>query len=133
MKRELLLENEFASLWFYPETGIVHHEFHKPISGQAFKEVLLLGLTLFQDGRAKKWLSDDRANTMLPPEDSEWSSESWLPRMVRLGWTHWAIVLPKKLLGQVNMRRIISEVTEKRVTAETFSDPIQAMVWLEQQ
>jgi hypothetical protein len=133
MGRELLLENEFASLWFYSETGIVHHEFHKPISGQAFRDVLLLGLTLFRDGRAKKWLSDDRANTLLPPEDSEWSSGFWLPRMAGLGWTHWALVLPEKRRGQINMMRIIGDVTEKRVVVEAFTDPALALAWLEQQ
>jgi hypothetical protein len=65
MDREVLLDNEFASLWFYPEPGIVHHEFHKPIAGQDFKAVLLTGLKLFQARRATKWLSDDRANTIL--------------------------------------------------------------------
>jgi hypothetical protein len=133
MAREQLLGNEFASLWFYPESGIVHHEFHQPIAGQAFKDVLLTGLRLFQEGRATKWLSDDRANTMLPPEDSEWSGGFWLPRIARLGWTHWAIVLPGKRLGQVNMKRIIGEVTDHRVAVETFSDPAQAMAWLERQ
>jgi hypothetical protein len=133
MERELLLENEFASLWFYPVTGIVHHQFHQPISGQAFRNILNLGFKLVQEGRARMWLSDDRANTMLPPEDSEWSSGYWLPRMVAAGWTHWAIVLPEKRLGQVNMRRIIGDVTERKVTAESFSDPVEAMAWLESQ
>jgi hypothetical protein len=133
MDRELLLDNEFASLWFYPEPGIVHHEFHEPISGQDFKDVLLRGLKLFQAGRATKWLSDDRGNTMLPPEDSAWSSEWWLPIMVAAGWTHWAIVLPETRLGQVNMKRLIGDVLDKGVTAEAFSDPVVAMAWLRQQ
>jgi hypothetical protein len=53
--------------------------------------------------------------------------------MVVAGWTHWAIVLPEKRLGQVNMKRLIGGVMEKGVTAEAFSDPVAAMAWLRQQ
>lgn len=131
MEIELLLCNELASLWFYPETGIVHHQFHKAISGQAFYEVLNTGLKLFKEGRASKWLSDDRANTMLPPDDSAWSSDIWLPQMVKAGWTHWAIVLPQSQLGQVNMRRLMGEVAARKVAAKAFADPLKALAWLE--
>lgn len=131
MEIELLLSNEFASLWFYPETGIVHHQFHKVVSGQAFREVLNLGLKLFKEGRANKWLSDDRVNTILPPDDSAWSNDLWLPQMLEAGWTHWAIVLPERQLGQINMRRLIGEVAARRVATEIFANPLDALAWLE--
>jgi hypothetical protein len=130
---ELILETEFASLWFYPDPRIVHHQFHKPIFGQAFQEVLLTGLELFQDGKADKWLSDDRANTILPPDDSAWSSEYWLPAILRAGWTHWAIVLPERRLGQINMHRLMEEVRARHVLSRTFTTPSAALAWLEQQ
>jgi hypothetical protein len=132
MERELLLENEFASLWCYPGLGIVHHQFHQPISGQAFQDVLNLGLKQFQAGRASKWLSDDRANTILPADDSAWSSEYWMPQILQAGWTHWAIVLPERRLGRINMRRLLEEVQGHHVVVATFADPTAALGWLTQ-
>jgi len=132
MERELLLENAFASLWCYPGLGIVHHQFHQAIFGQAFKDVLNLGLEQFQAGRAHKWLSDDRANTILPPDDSAWSTEYWMPRILEAGWTHWAIVLPERRLGQINMRRLLEEIRARQVVVATFADPAAALAWLTQ-
>lgn len=129
--RERLMENETASLWIYPETGIVHHQLHRPISGQAFRDLLNLGLKQFQEGRATMWLSDDRANTILDPNDSEWSGDVWYPRMIKAGWKFWAVVLPEKSLGQINMRRLAVEVGERQVVVEMFADPAAALAWLE--
>jgi hypothetical protein len=131
MEIEILLSNEFATLWLYPETRIVHHQFHKAISGQAFQEVLNLGLKQFKEGRANKWLSDDRLNTILPFDDSAWSNGFWLPQMLKAGWTRWAIVLPEKQLGQINMRRLIRETAGNKVAAETFFNTSDALAWLE--
>ena len=31
-----ILDNEYATLLYHPETKIVHHQFHKPIGGWGF-------------------------------------------------------------------------------------------------
>jgi len=36
MSKRLVLENEFAHLWFHPEACIVHHQFRKFIWGEAY-------------------------------------------------------------------------------------------------
>jgi hypothetical protein len=29
MAKETYLDNEFITIWYYPDKGIVHHEWHK--------------------------------------------------------------------------------------------------------
>src|SRR5688572_5819407 len=89
-----IVDSPYATLWYHPGPGIVHHQIHKFISGQAFRDLLLAGLDVLQKNRAQKWLSDDRANAVLRPEDVDWSHQFWFPQTVQAGWKYWAIVQP---------------------------------------
>ena len=48
MDKITILETEYATLWYHPDTKIVHHQFHKFIYGQQFRDVLEKGLEVFQ-------------------------------------------------------------------------------------
>ena len=126
-----IIDNEYATLWYHPESKIVHHQFHQPIGGQAFRDVLNKGLEAFQEFGAQKWLSDDRGNSALSPEDSDWSINNWAPRVIAAGWKYWAIVMPAKVIGQMNMQRFIKTYGDQGVTVQIFSDLDEAMRWLE--
>ena len=125
-----IIDNEQATLWYYPETKIVHHQYHQPISGQSFREVLSKGADAFQEHGAIKWLSDDRANSAIPPEDAQWAENTWSPRVLAAGWKYWAVVMPEKIIGQMNMQRFIKNSSDRGVTAQVFSDPDEALEWL---
>ncbi len=43
MSRQTIIETEYATLWYYPEEKIVHHQFHKFIHGDEFRKVMLKG------------------------------------------------------------------------------------------
>ncbi|MEJ2425304.1 MAG: hypothetical protein P8101_12730, partial [Candidatus Thiodiazotropha sp.] len=118
----------------YPDEGIIHHRFLQPISGEAFQAVLMTGLRLMREQKATKWLSDDRNNSNLPAEDSAWSQDYWLPRAAGAGWKYWAMLLPLKARGRINVDRLIAFVAEKyAINIRTFSDDDEAWQWLAQQ
>lgn len=130
-ERITLIENEYAILWHYPDLGIVHHQFLQPISDEAFRNVLMTGLNLLREHKAQKWFSDDRNNSILPPEDSAWSQEIWLPLALDTDWKYWAVLPPTKARGRVNMERLTGFVDEQRkVRIESFTDPDEAWQWL---
>ena len=126
-----ILDNEYATLLYHPETKIVHHQFHKPVSGQSFREVLEKGAEACEEHGAIKWISDDRANSAIPPEDGHWAENIWVPRVLAVGWKYWAIVMPAKIIGQMNMQRFIKTYGDQGVTVQIFSDLDEAMRWLE--
>ena len=133
MNKELILDNEYITLWYYPQKKIVHHEFHKFSYGKTLHDALSAGAALLEEKGAQKWLSDDRKNTSLSKDDLNWTATVWRPRVIKAGWKYWAIVLPEKILGQMVMKRIIEEYANTGVTVKLFSDTDEAMRWLESQ
>jgi hypothetical protein len=131
--RITILNNDYVTIWSYPEKKIVHHQFHKFIHGQAFRDALNVGVDTLKKYGAHKWLSDDRENSALSRVDLEWAHTDWFPRTQAAGWKYWALVQPENVIGQLNMRREVKIYTEKGVITQVFSDPDEAMVWLESQ
>jgi hypothetical protein len=130
---KIMLDNEHATLWYDDERGIVHHQFHRHMHGEAFRQVLNQGTALMQANGATKWLSDDRANAALKTEDSEWAQTDWFPRTMAAGWKFWALVQPEMVIGQLNMRRFTESYAKQGLTVAVFSDPARAREWLEAQ
>jgi len=128
-----ILDTPLVTLWYHSDTKIVHHQIHKFISGKEFRDFLLAGSDVLIKNGARKWLSDDRGNSALANEDVTWSHRQWFPQTARGGWKYWAIVQPDKVLAQSVMQRLVEEYSKYGVTAQFFTDPTQAMRWLESQ
>jgi hypothetical protein len=126
----IVLQNGFATLVYHATFKIVHHTLHKPVSGAPFREVLTRGVELFERYGANKWLSDDRGNGALHPDDGKWTMDVWSARTVAAGWKYWAIVMPDAALGRANMRRFIREYADRGVDVRVFENPEDALTWL---
>ncbi len=131
MSKITIFDNEDAALWFHPETKVVHHQIKRYVYGEGLRKVLNEGYEQLKKNSAKKWLSDDRANNALGSEDSAWAQNDWFPRVLSAGWKYWAIVLPEKIIGQMNMKTFINQYALAGITVQVFSDPNQALNWLE--
>ena len=129
----MILDNEFMTLWYHPDKKIIHHEFHKFTQGETLRDCLSAGAEQMEFKGAQKWLSDDRKNTVVGEDDMKWTSTVWRPRVIKAGWKYWALVLPEKTIGKMNMNRIIKDYGETGVTVQAFSDPDEALKWLEAQ
>jgi hypothetical protein len=126
----IILEDPGYSLRYHPAHKIVHHELREYIHGPRFRNILDRGLEAFQQYGAKKWLSDDRGNNALTPDDAAWAMGDWAPRVIAAGWKFWAVVMPEKVMGQINMKRWIKEYSDRGVTVRAFTDPDEAYTWL---
>lgn len=125
-----ILANDCATLVYHVQHKIVHHTIHKPVLGAAFRDVLTRGVELLEQRGANKWLSDDRGNGALRPDDGKWAMEVWSKRAIAAGWKYWAIVMPDAGLGKANMRRFIREYADQGVTVQIFGSPEEALSWL---
>ena len=128
-----VLETPSVTLWYHPETRIVHHEIRRFISGQDFRNLLTAGSDVLRKHGARKWLSDDRGQWVLAKDDVAWSETMWAPAAVKAGWKYWAIVRADKVLAQVAMDQLAAKYGALGVQARFFSDPKDAMAWLEKQ
>lgn len=128
-----IVDNEFVTVWYHPDKRIVHHQFHKFMYGETLRDALNAGTEAMQKYNAHKWLSDDRKNSAIPKDDQDWGNTDWFPRTKAAGWKYWAIVQPENVIGQLNIKRIAQNYTEQGVVTRFFSDPDEAMTWLESQ
>ena len=125
-----LIDNEFLTMWYYPEDKIIHHQFHQFLYGQAFQDALSKGAAMFEKEGGKKWLSDDRKNGAVPPEDQAWAQTNWFPRVKNAGLKYWALVMPEKAIGQMNMQRFVKQYSDQGITVQVFGEPDLALKWL---
>ena len=43
MEKDIIVKNENMTLWYYPDTKIIHHEFHQYTKGQILRDGLSAG------------------------------------------------------------------------------------------
>ena len=91
------------------------------------------GAELIEKYGAKKYLSEDTDNTVVAKEDAEWGTNVWSPRVIKAGWKYWAIVQPKKIIAQTNMKEFAKMYAGMGITVQMFSDADSAMKWLDTQ
>ena len=126
----LVADNALISVWIHPARRMVHHRMKTYCHGEDFRAGLTRGLEAMERYRATKWLSDDRSNGALVPEDSAWTARHWVPRAKAAGWRHWSIVQPAKIIGQLSMERVLRGYTNQGINVRMFGDPDEAMRWL---
>lgn len=126
-----VLDDEYVSLWYHPEAGIVHHRIHKYLVPGVFRKLLTAGAEQLEVHGATKYLSDDRSNVVVAPEDVQWADENWYPRVVKAGLRRWALVLPSTIVGTVQARAILEKRRIQGLDVEGFDSIEAAMAWLQ--
>ncbi len=125
-----LYDDDQVTVWYRPNGKIIHHQMHKYTYGKSFRDALMAGADAMQKYGANKWLSDDRNNPVVKPEDIEWGNKFWQPKILAAGWKFWAIVQPEQYLAQLRMIKLADQYSKLGVTVHLFTDPEDAMEWL---
>ncbi len=126
-----IISDENISMWYYPESKILHHQIHRFFCGKPFRDALDKGVEVFKKYGVQKWLSDDRRIPALSKEDLEWSHTDWFPRVLKAGWKYWALVMPEKVVGQLTLKKLVEDYGKQGLTVRLFTSPDEAKVWLE--
>jgi hypothetical protein len=130
MEKVTILDDQGASLWYHPESGVVHHKLHAfPASG-LFRKLLEASAELVEKHHAAKYLSDDRDNLVVDPEDIKWAEQNWYPRVVKAGLRRWALVMPSSVVGTLQAKGIIEHRRRQGLEVEGFDNVEAAMAWL---
>lgn len=131
MPTKTIIEDESVGLWYHPEMGIVHHQIRKYLVRGGFRKLLSASAELVETQRASKYLSDDRSNVVVDPEDTAWAETDWYPRVRKAGLKHWAIVVPSTIVGTVQARAIVEGRRRSGLDVEAFESVDAAMAWLQ--
>jgi len=133
MKAVTVIDNEFAYIRYYPDTGIIHHEWKQFCSGKPFQDIMLSATHCLRDNKGTKWLSDDTNYFMLSEEDSLWGQKVWFYEAITVGWKHWAVILPNLQIGKTSISGLLTEYRAAGINAKSFDNVTDAMAWLEAQ
>jgi hypothetical protein len=125
-----VIDNEYATLRYHPGSKIVHHTFHQPTSGAAFREIVNTGVELLRVHKATKWLSDDRLNFALPEDDTAWGKINWFPQALEAGWKYWALVVPADIRARLNLKEFVEAFSLQGLRIMVFTTPEQGLAWL---
>jgi hypothetical protein len=125
-----IIDDEKRSLLFHADSRVVHHTMKGPVFGDDFRDLLARGAECLEQNHAAKWLSDDRKNGPIGPEDSAWGETIWGPRVLKAGFRFWAIVVPASAVGSLQMHRFANMYRERGVLVEIFSELEPAWAWL---
>ena len=130
MSKTTIFENEFAVIYFHEADKIIHHQIKKYIFGDNLREVLVKGVEAMEARGATKWLSNDRENGAMSVEDKAWGDKHWFPRAAAAGWKHWAILPPKKAVGQMSLNQKAAQGRSGGLEVRVFEDEDSALAWL---
>ena len=130
MPTETIIDDEFVTLWYHPDQKVIHHKIHKFLVPGVFERLLSTGAELMEKRGAVKWLSDDRNNVVVAPEDREWSDKTWAPRVMKAGFKYWAIVVPSQAVAELQMRALRAKRQKQGLAVEMFETVEAAMAWL---
>lgn len=129
-KKETLINNEYAYLWYYPEFKIVYHRMNKFTSGKDLRHILSAGLVKFQEEGCSKWLSDDRENIVITEEDGIWVASNWTEQMMEAGWKYWALLIPSTAIAKISYKKAIDLYSSLGISVQLFDQPNDALNWL---
>ncbi len=131
MDAEVIYDSPYATLWYHPESKIIHHKIHKFSKDEEFRTFINLASNTLAEKGATKWLSDDRSVLMVEKEGIGVKTELWTSRTINAGWKYWAIVKPKHIISQINMEKMVKYYNTLGITARFFTEVDEAMHWLE--
>lgn len=131
MSAIVVVDNEYMTIECFPEKGLIAHTFHQPISGQPFRDAMDAGTEMLARHGCYKWLSDDRKNGPLTPEDIEWAFNDWNLRTIDVGWKYWGLVVPTDMVSASSLTRVIMDLNERGLRVKVSDNLEDAAEWLE--
>ncbi|HWO09306.1 MAG TPA: hypothetical protein VNN80_07495 [Polyangiaceae bacterium] len=103
---------------------------HGSCHGEPFRQALSAGTQAMRQHGATAWLSDDRLNGPLPDADEAWGTGTWFAQTRAAGWKFWAMVVPERAVGKLNVKRFVELYRRRGIEAQMFTEPADAFVWL---
>lgn len=134
MLNVVVFDSEYITVEYVPDKQMIYHVVHKPVAEnlKVFQNALNAGTEALKKYSVIKWLSDDRKNGPLPPEQFEWlETTKWSLRTIQFGWKYWANVVPEDLVAAGTLTPIIDDLYTHGLRMNVFSSMDRALAWLD--
>lgn len=133
MKKQVY-QSKYVSYDFEEESAMLIESWTSiPLTEAIFKEEQMHKKELLLTYRPTHILDDiSQTDFSISPELQEWSEELFVPVLMEIGVTKYAIVLPSSLFAQVSMEQTVDEIQEQHDAIEFkyFDSEPEAEEWL---
>src|SRR5689334_11451171 len=92
------------------------------VESDEFRAALNAGTKLVEEKRAKRWLADTRNLGPVSQEDQEWTTVDWFPRVIRAGVRSMAFVVPRKVVAQLAVQRVMNKIDKDELHQAHFAE-----------
>jgi hypothetical protein len=128
---DVLFDRNFLTILVNPEQSLIHLKWKGFANSEQFREGLNAALEIVKEQRLKNWLANQKMMEMIMPQDEEWASNNWYPRVALTGLKKMAIVTSLDFLNNASVRRIVSAASGKNdFETRYFVDSGEAKEWL---
>ena len=123
-------ENPVVRIHWDSEIHGVWAEWLRFAANNDFREPLMEGYNLLVEKKSKRWIADTRSLGPMTPEDQDWLNSFWFPQMIKGGLRAMAIMVPRKVVTQLSVKRVMSKIDGKDLATSYFDDLEDARRWL---
>ncbi len=135
MSNIIVANSDIITVEYVPDKQMIYHVIHKPVAEnlKAFQDALDAGTQALKTYGVSKWLSDDRKNGPLPPEQYKWlETTQWSLNTIKLGWKYWANVVPQEIAAAGTLTALIDDLYTHDLHLMVFISIEAAQKWLDQ-
>jgi hypothetical protein len=129
---QVLYSSETLTLSWVPTDRYLKVERSGFIKGAAFRRELELIVEELTARRASRQLNDFRKMKPVAPDDQDFINRDWLPRLVRAGLRHSAVLAPESAIAQMSLTAIVARVADTELVTQYFAHQDAAVAWLRQ-
>lgn len=129
---EVVFDKSFISVAHDPEARMLRLKWKGYAKPQDFRECLSFILAYVRNNDIEYCFSDLKFMSTILPQDEEWATRFWYPRLAGTALRKHAVVSSLDFLNNAAMRRIVgSPSAPNGFETRFFVDSNQAMDWLD--
>jgi hypothetical protein len=129
-KAVIYFEDDYATVRWDASSKSVVLAWHKFAPSEKFRLVMDKLIEALSHYRAGRILADTRNQGVIAIVDQNWTNQDWYPRAVKVGYYKIGIVLPKSIIAQMSIDRIMKGTAHPELTENYFETLEEARTWL---
>jgi len=127
---DVYLDAPYASVYWDQQHRCVHSVWKAFFEGQEFRDAYAKVELAIVQHKATRYLADSRDRGLISVADQDWVDKVWIPRMVALGITHVAVVLPPGAIGRMSIANAMRPMEDTAITSAAMETVEEAILWL---
>jgi hypothetical protein len=124
----IVFDKFFLSVAFYSEERLLRLKWKGYASAEEFKDGLRFLLAYVRENQVEYCVSDLKFMSTILPQDEEWASRCWYPRLIQTALKKHAVISSLDFLNNAAIRRIVGK--QSAFETKFFVNEVEALEWV---